>query len=232
MADRYSYLPYVGLSFMLAMAVETYMTKNIRVIFYGIATVAAVACFLQTRAQVDSWQNSETLWSRVISIYPGQEKPHSLRGNYYGKMASRAAEQKDAKSQALFVEKAETDFKIAIELKSSRADVYEGMGNIHGMRGEHLKAIEMYNKAIQIDPVKASVYINRGIGYNMSGDLQRSLKDMDKAVNLDRKPMHLLYRGIAHKLLGDKVAAKADFEAVLQMEPGNKAAMEQLKTLN
>ena len=100
------------------------------------------------------------------------------------------------------------------------------------MRGEHLKAIEMYNKAIQIDPLKASVYINRGIGYNMSGDLQRSLKDMDKAVNLDRKPMHLLYRGIAHKLLGDKVAAKADFEAVLQMEPGNKAAMEQLKTLN
>lgn len=232
MADRYSYLPYVGLSFMLAMAVETYMTKNIRVIFYGIATVAAVACFLQTRAQVDSWQNSETLWSRVISIYPGQEKPHSLRGNYYGKMASRAAEQKDAKSQALFVEKAEADFKIAIELKSPRADVYEGMGNIHGMRGEHLKAIEMYNKAIKIDPLKASVYINRGIGYNMSGDLQRSLKDMDKAVNLDRKPMHLLYRGIAHKLLGDKVVAKADFEAVLQMEPGNKAAMEQLKTLN
>ncbi len=232
MADRYSYLPYVGLSFMLALAVETYIPKNIRVIFYGISAVAAVAWFVQTRAQVDSWQNSETLWGRVISIYPGQEQPHSIRGNYYGKMASRAAEQKDAKAQALFVEKAEADFKKAIELKSSRADVYEGMGNIHGMRGEHLKAIEMYNKAIQIDPAKASVYINRGIGYSMSGDLQRSLKDMDKAVNLDRKPMHLLYRGIAHRSLGDKAAAKADFEAVLIMDPGNKAAMEQLKTLN
>ena len=232
MADRYSYLPYVGLSFMLAMAVETYIPKNIRVIFYGISAVAAVAWFVQTRAQVDSWQNSETLWGRVISIYPGQEQPHSIRGNYYGKMASRAAEQKDAKAQALFVEKAEADFKKAIELKSSRADVYEGMGNIHGMRGEHLKAIEMYNKAIVIDSAKATVYINRGIGYSMSGDLQRSLKDMDKAVNLDRKPMHLLYRGIAHKSLGEKAAAKADLEEVLKMDPGNKAAMEQLKTLN
>jgi len=232
MADRYSYLPYVGLSFMLAMAVETYIPKNIRVIFYGISAVAAVTWFVQTRAQVDSWQNSETLWGRVISIYPGQEQPHSIRGNYYGKMASRAAEQKDAKAQALFVEKAEADFKKAIELKSTRADVYEGMGNIHGMRGEHLKAIEMYNKAIVIDSAKATVYINRGIGYSMSGDLQRSLKDMDKAVNLDRKPMHLLYRGIAHRSLGDKAAAKADFEAVLKMDPGNKAAMEQLKLVN
>ena len=232
MADRYSYLPYVGLSFMMAMAVELYIPKNIRVVFYGLAAVAAVAWFIQTRAQVDSWQNSETLWGRVISIYPGQEQPHSIRGNYYGKMASRAGDQKDAKSQAMFMEKSEADFKKAIELKSTRADVYEGMGNIQGMRGDHLKAIEMYNKAIELDSNKATVYINRGIGFSMSGDLQRSLKDMEKAVELEPKPMHLLYRGMARKSVGDKAAAKADFEAVLKMDPGNKAAMEQLKLLN
>jgi protein O-mannosyl-transferase len=232
MADRYSYLPYVGLSFMMAMAVEMYIPKNIRVVFYGLAAVAAVAWFIQTRAQVDSWQNSETLWGRVISIYPDQEQPHSIRGNYYGKMASGAADQKDAKSQAMFMEKSEADFKKAIELKSTRADVYEGMGNIQGMRGNHIKAIEMYNKAIELDPNKATVYINRGIGFSMSGDLQRSLKDMEKAVELEPKPMHLLYRGMARKSVGDKAAAKADFEAVLKMDPGNKAAMEQLKLLN
>ena len=231
MADRYSYLPYIGLAFMLAMSVETYIPKNIRSVFYGIAGIAAVFWFIQTKTQVDSWQDSETLWARVISIYPGQEQPHSIRGNYYGKMASRAAEKNDIKTQNMYMAKAEADFKRAIELKSTRADVYEGMGNIHGMRNEHAKAIEMYNQAIKFNDKKATVYINRGIAYSLSGNQQSSLKDMEKAAELDPKPMHLLYRGMARKTAGNIAAAKADFEAVLKMDPGNKAAMEQLNAI-
>ena len=231
MADRYSYLPYIGLAFMLAMSVENYIPKNIRSVFYGIAGIAAVFWFIQTKSQVDSWQDSETLWARVISIYPGQEQPHSIRGNYFGKMASRAAEKNDIKTQNMYMAKAEADFKRAIELKSTRADVYEGMGNIHGMRNEHAKAIEMYNQAIKFNDKKATVYINRGIAYSLSGNQQSSLKDMEKAAELDPKPMHLLYRGIARKTAGNIAAAKADFEAVLKMDPGNKAALEQLNAL-
>jgi len=231
MADRYSYLPYIGLAFMLAMSVENYIPKNIRSVFYGIAGIAAVFWFIQTKSQVDSWQDSETLWARVISIYPGQEQPHSIRGNYFGKMASRAAEKNDIKTQNMYMAKAEADFKRAIELKSTRADVYEGMGNIHGMRNEHAKAIEMYNQAIKFNDKKATVYINRGIAYSLSGNQQSSLKDMEKAAELDPKPMHLLYRGIARKTAGNIAAAKADFEAVLKMDPGNKAALEQLNAI-
>jgi tetratricopeptide (TPR) repeat protein len=231
MADRYSYLPYIGLAFMLAMSVENYIPKNIRSVFYGIAGIAAVFWFIQTKSQVDSWQDSETLWARVISIYPGQEQPHSIRGNYFGKMASRAAEKNDIKTQNMYMAKAEADFKRAIELKSTRADVYEGMGNIHGMRNEHAKAIEMYNQAIKFNDKKATVYINRGIAYSLSGNQQSSLKDMEKAAELDPKPMHLLYRGIARKTAGNIAAAKADFEAVLKIDPGNKAALEQLNAI-
>jgi hypothetical protein len=231
MADRYSYLPYIGLAFMLAMSVENYIPKSIRSVFYGIAGIAAVFWFIQTKSQVDSWQDSESLWARVISIYPGQEQPHSIRGNYFGKMASRAAEKNDIKTQNMYMAKAEADFKRAIELKSTRADVYEGMGNIHGMRNEHAKAIEMYNQAIKFNDKKATVYINRGIAYSLSGNQQSSLKDMEKAAELDPKPMHLLYRGIARKTAGNIAAAKADFEAVLKMDPGNKAALEQLNAI-
>jgi tetratricopeptide (TPR) repeat protein len=146
-------------------------------------------------------------------------------------MASRAAEKNDIKTQNMYMAKAEADFKRAIELKSTRADVYEGMGNIHGMRNEHAKAIEMYNQAIKFNDKKATVYINRGIAYSLSGNQQSSLKDMEKAAELDPKPMHLLYRGIARKTAGNIAAAKADFEAVLKMDPGNKAALEQLNAI-
>lgn len=231
MADRYTYLPYVGLAFMLAMLVETYVAKNIKIIFYGLAGLASIVWIFQTRVQSDVWQNSETLWGRVIALYPNEEQPLSIRGNYYGKMSGRAAAAGDAKTQQIYMDKAAADFQAAIALNSTRADVFEGMGNIYGMRQEHPKAIDMYNKAIQLKPDKASVYVNRGIALSLMGKTQESLKDMEKAVELDPKPTHLLYRGIARQSVGDNAAAKADYEAVLKIDPGNKQAEERLKTI-
>jgi tetratricopeptide (TPR) repeat protein len=216
---------------MLAMLIETYIPKNFKVILYGVSAATAILWFIQTRSQVDVWQDSESLWGRVISLYPNEEQPYSIRGHYYGKRSSKAAEINDQKALQMYMGKAEADFRKAIELKSQRADVYEGMGNINGMRNEHKKAIEMYNEAIKFDPKKASVYINRGIALSMSGEKEKSLRDMEKAAELDPKPMHLLYRGIARQSVGNTAAARADYEAVLKLDPGNKAAMEQLKTL-
>jgi len=229
MADRYSYLPYLGLAFMLAMLSETYLPKQFRYGVYGLAGIAAIAWLVQTRLQVDTWQDSEMLWGTVIKHYPSQEQPHSIRGNYFGKMASRAQAMGDAKLQQAYIAKAAADFETAIKLQSTRADVYEGMGNIHGMRGENDMALKMYNKAIELNPKKATVYINRGIVYSLLGDQNASLRDMDKAVQLEPKPTHLLYRGIAKQTASDVVGAKADFEAVLKLEPGNKQAEERLR---
>jgi tetratricopeptide (TPR) repeat protein len=231
MADRYSYLPYVGFAFMLAMLVETYLPKSIKYGIYGISAIAALFWMTSTKSQVDSWQDSEALWGKVISTYPNQEQPHSIRGNFYGKMASRSIEQKNPQKQQEYMNKAAEDFQIAIKLKSERPDVYEGMGNIFGMRGDNQKALEMYSLAIKYNPNKATIYINRGIAYSFKGDLQASLKDMEKAVQLEPKPNHIFYRGIARQRVGDLAGAKADYENVLKLDPGNKQATEQLKTI-
>jgi hypothetical protein len=231
MADRYSYLPYVGFAFMLAMLVETYLPKSIKYVIYGISAIAALFWMTSTKSQVDSWQDSEALWGKVISTYPNQEQPHSIRGNFYGKMASRSIEQKNLQKQQEYMNKAAEDFQIAIKLKSERPDVYEGMGNIFGMRGDNQKALEMYSLAIKYNPNKATIYINRGIAYSFKGDLQASLKDMEKAVQLEPKPNHIFYRGIARQRVGDLAGAKADYENVLKLDPGNKQATEQLKTI-
>jgi hypothetical protein len=231
MADRYSYLPYFGLAFMLAMFVEQYLPKNIKTGVYGLAAVACIAWLVQTRIQVDTWQNSEKLWGTVIGYFPNEEQPYSIRGNYYGKMASFAASKGDANGQKTYMDKAAADFQKAIQLNSKRADVFEGMGNIHGMRGEHPKALEMYNKAILYNPAKATAFVNRGIAYSLLGDQKASLNDMDTAVKLDPKPTHLLYRGIGRQTLGDNVGARADYEAVLKQEPGNKMATERLGSI-
>ena len=229
-ADRYTYLPYVGLSFIIALLIQK-LSRDIRYIAFFIAGAIAIIWFLQTRSQVDKWQNSDTLLSQVIELYPNAEQAYSIRGNYYGKQAGIFSMKGDTAMQRRYMEKAEQDFNKAIQLQSNRVDVYEGMGNIQGMRGNRNEALKMYNKAIELDPQRSSSYINRGVTYDISGNFQEALKDFSKAIELDTKPVHFLYRGMLREKTGDKEGAKADYRRVLQLAPNNGEAAKRLRAL-
>ena len=231
MADRYSYLPYFGVAFLVAMLIEK-CAKPIRYGLYGLALVGSLVWFEQTRTQVDVWQNSDTLWTQVITQYPYSEQAYSIRGNYYGKQASAAQIKQDLALQRTYLEKAEADFRSAIANNTQRADVFEGLGNIEGMRGQAEKALQLYNKAIELNPQKATVFINRGISYNQLGNLQKSWEDMNAAVMLDGRPLHILYRAMAYESLGNIEAAKQDYQAILKLEPNNTEAKKRLNLLN
>jgi len=203
MADRYTYLPYLGVAFLLSSATSGWLEKMGNMAIYIISAL----------------------------LLAKQEQPYSIRGNYYGKMASKSQEKQDFSKQIFYIEKAAADFGMAITLQSKRADVFEGMGNIFGMRSKPDSAIVMYNQAIQLDPKKASVYINRGIAKSLLGRNQESLQDMIYATQLEPKPIHILYRGIAKQSNGDIQGAKTDYQEVLRLEPGNKQAIDQLNKL-
>jgi protein O-mannosyl-transferase len=229
-ADRYTYLPFVGLSFIIALLI-TKLPQTIRYTALGMAAVLAIMWLVQTRIQVDKWQNSDTLLSQVIKRYPDAEQAYSIRGNYYGKQAGVSAMKGDTAMQRRYVEKAEQDFSKAIQLQSSRVDVYEGMGNVYGMKGNRNEALEMYNKAIALDPKRSSSYVNRGVIYDIAGNYEQALKDFSKAIELDANPVHFLYRGMLKEKYGDKEGAKADYHRVLQVAPNNGEAAKRLKAL-
>lgn len=231
MADRYTYLPYLGVAFLLSSATSGWLEKMGNMAIYMISALLLLVLGYLSFYQIKSWKDSESLWGQVITLYPKQEQPYSIRGNYYGKMASKSQEKQDFSKQIFYIEKAAADFGMAITLQSKRADVFEGMGNIFGMRSKPDSAIVMYNQAIQLDPKKASVYINRGIAKSLLGRNQESLQDMIFATQLEPKPIHILYRGIAKQSNGDIQGAKTDYQEVLRLEPGNKQAIDQLNKL-
>ena len=227
MADRYSYLPYLGFAFVLAYLIEK-LPEQIKYIFYGLSIFAAMIWLIQTRTQVDTWQDSEALWTQVIKYYPEAEQAYSIRGNYYGKQVETA---KDSATRNDLIRKAEHDFRKAIQFESTRADVYEGLGNIESMKGNIDEALGLYNEAIKYNPGKATVYINRGVTYSMKGDFQAALADMTKAVELDPNPTHILYRGIAKQSLGDVEGAKTDYREVIRLAPKLEEAQKRLSAL-
>ncbi|HET6766768.1 MAG TPA: tetratricopeptide repeat protein, partial [Chitinophagaceae bacterium] len=229
-ADRYTYLPFVGLSLIVALLIQK-LPRNIRYVAMGMTALTAIIWLLQTRSQVDKWQNSDTLLSQVITRYPLAEQAYSIRGNYYGKQAGIFAMKGDTAMQRRYIEKAEQDFTKAIQLQSNRVDVYEGMGNIQGMKGNRDEALNMYNKAIELDPKRSSAYVNRGVTYDLSGNYQEALKDFSKAIELDTRPVHFLYRGMLRQKVGDIEGAKTDYRRVLQIAPNNDEAAKRLEAL-
>ncbi|RWS29408.1 heat shock protein 70 (HSP70)-interacting-like protein [Leptotrombidium deliense] len=102
-------------------------------------------------------------------------------------------------------------------------------GNEWFKKGNYKQAIEHYSNAITFDGNnevlfgnRAQCYINLNMLHEAEADCSHALRINDKFVK------GYFRRGIARKLLNKHVDAYSDFNTVLQMEPNNKQAREEL----
>jgi tetratricopeptide (TPR) repeat protein len=219
MADRYSYLAYVGLAFIPAMLIEEQVSKK-RIPLFVLSGCFIILMMVLSNKQTVVWRNSETLWNNVIELYPKEETSRSIRGIYYRKRSVRAT---NARERKLYDEKSLADLKIAISLRTKRADVYESAGCIYGSKGEFNIALQCLDKAIQIKPEKGSAYFNRGLTYgNLNrneeaiNDYSTSLKyQPEKAVEIINNRSNLLL------LTGRYKEAISDFDYLLKADRNN-----------
>ena len=178
MADRYTYLPYIGLAFIPAMLIgDKVMLKRIPIFVF--TCVFIIVMIFLARRQTSVWRNSETLWSKVIDKYPSMETARSIRGIYWEKKAEKAP---NAQTQNYFEDKAFEDFKIAIKAGTPRADVYEGAGCIYGKWGDLNNALFCFNNAIRLKPQKGSAYFNRALTLSKLNNNEGAIKDYNLAL--------------------------------------------------
>lgn len=222
MANRYTYLPYLGLAFIVGMGASYWIKQRpaMRPVFMVTLGILALVWSSLTWQRIEVWQNTETLWSSVIEQFPDQEHPYSLRGNYYGKLSRTAFNQEQ---KQVLLQKAMADFNRAVELGSTRPQVYEGMGNVYGSLGQPQKALEAYQQAIRLAPNEGSLYINRAIAHSMLGNSEQALADYQQALALlpQRAGFICLNRGILYVERGAFQEALADFNIATQQLPNN-----------
>lgn len=180
-ADRYSYLPYIGLAFIVAMVIAGRPGGVLKKILIAGSMVFIVVLWFLTVRQADVWQNTETLWTDVAGKYPEAETPRASRGKYYTRKALQAVSVAD---KAFFEEKAMADFAVAVKGKTKNADVYEGMGYLYASRGDYKNALEYLNRAIMINPGKGSAYYNRALVWESLNKPDEAIADYTTALRL------------------------------------------------
>ncbi|MEL6863330.1 MAG: tetratricopeptide repeat protein [Bacteroidota bacterium] len=209
-ADRFTYIPYLGLFFMVAWGYD-YLSKRYGEYQIMLAGGLGFYCLLFayiSRQQVAVWENGGTLWTNVLKYYKDVALPHGNRGHYY-----RGLKQFD---------KAIRDYSEAIRLAPGKAAPYNSLGKTYFDSGNAQQAVFNYNKAIEIEPEEAEFHVNRGAAYGMLNQYDKALADLDEAERIDPEFKNTyLNRSLVHTFIQEYEKALEDHNKYLALNPYN-----------
>jgi tetratricopeptide (TPR) repeat protein len=140
LADRYTYLPSIGIAIMLAWGIpllfqHEYIRKNI-LFPAGIACLTILA--ILTWQQCGYWKNNPALFNHALHVTKDNYLAHNARGITYGELGQ--------------YQMAIEDFNKAISLKQDYADAYFNRGYAYTKLGQYQRAIKDYDEVIHLKP--------------------------------------------------------------------------------
>ena len=207
-ADRYTYLPQIGLYLMLTWAAADLCAgwRHRRVVLGGLAAVILAALMFCARAQTACWRNSESLWTHTLACTTDNLVAH----NNFG----------DALFNKGQVDEAITHYQKALQIKPDYADAHNNLGNALLQKGRVDEAITHYQKALQITPDFAEAHYNLGNALLQKGDVDEAITHYQKAlqINPDNAEAHDNF-GMALLKMGRVDEAITHFQKGLQIEP-------------
>jgi len=207
LADRFTYIPYMGLIFIVVYAAERIYERkpsNQKIVVYGFSAIMLLFIFLTFR-QNQIWRNSDILWTHVLKYHDNTSLPYRNRANYRRDQGR--------------IEEALADYNAAIKLKPDAA-LYNSRAKLYFNQQKYQQAMEDYNRAIALDKTKGEYFINRGAVYALTGAFQEALQDFNKGLELT--PDHAngyKNRSLVYQSLQQWDNAYNDVEKYLTMHP-------------
>ena len=203
MADRYIYLPSIGISIMLAWGVPLlFQSENTRkkILFTAAITFLATLALI-TWKQCGFWKNSVELLNHALYVRNDVYVVHDCLG------LALFAEGKS--------EEAINHFNQALLLKSDYANSYYNRGVVYSTSGQYEKSVQDFNETIHLKPDYIPAYYNRGMAYSKIGQYQLAIKDYSEIIRL--KPDYAeaynnrgaVYLSLGNNELGCQDARKA-----------------------
>ncbi|MEY2489098.1 MAG: protein O-mannosyl-transferase [Verrucomicrobiota bacterium] len=203
-ADRYAYLPQIGLYLLLTWAVADLCAKwrYRRLILSTLSIILLAALTFVARTQASYWQNSQTLWTHAIACTSDNAMAHTNLGHaFYEKrmMGEALVHYRNAlqidPNQALahsalglaLLETGRPDESVshllrALEINPNFADAHYNLGNTFMQIGQANEAVTHFRRALEINPDDIEALNN--MAWMLATWPEAGIRDGNKAVEL------------------------------------------------
>src|SRR5437588_1514714 len=213
MADRYFYLPSIGLFIALAFGLAD-VAKSWRVAPALSATIAGVTVLVLTtlaNAQIQRWHDSFTLFEHTLAVTPPNlriENSLALAMGASGKYDEAAAH-----------------FEKTLQIDPNFYDGLVGMGVTRAFQGRMPEAIGYFQAAIRSQPDTPKAHVQLALALWKQNNDQAAFEEMQRASQLAPNDADIRADfGLALELVGQIPEAIEQLHEALRMNPNNAEA--------
>jgi len=197
-ADRYMYIPMVGLLIMLA------WTAPAKPVYATAGVIACIAAAAVAWAQIGYWQNSETVFRRALEVTTGNYLAHYSLGVVYGASPDRTAE-------------AISEYQQALQIRPQHVDALINLGALLAKSGRLPEAISRYQEVLRIQPDNVMAHNNLGAALARTpGHLPEAIAQYEAAQRArPGDPAVITNLTAAQKELGDTYARAGQWQQAI-----------------
>ena len=175
MADRYMYLPMIGLLIIFVLAVKDIISNRpgLKVFATVLSGVALFSLVILTRVQVRYWQNGITLFEHTLKV----TKDNAPAEYHYGYALL---------DEGRFDEAIEHMSK-SVQLRPTSLDARRGLGIALLKKGKCDEAIECFNEILERNKDYAAAYYYLAIAAGIQERYEDAIKNLEAALKIDPK---------------------------------------------
>ena len=190
MADRYLYIPGIGLFMLLGWSIPNWTSQKPvgKIIVCGTAGLVLIACAWRSADQVACWKSSETLFRHALAVTRDNGLAHYCLGNALG--------------QAGRHEEAIEQYEQVLRITPDNFDGHHELAGTLARLGRLAEAIRHWERALQIKPNSAEAHYDLGVALEHVGKPDEAMEHYEQALRF--KPDY----AEAHYQLGLLLAAR------------------------
>ena len=214
-ADRFAYVPLIGLFMIVAWGVPEIIAKyHYKRIVLIIGAFVVLSAFMTcTWFQVRHWQNGVTLFTHNLNVTHNNSLAHYELGNaleqqgnfekallhYFKALAINPnyAEAHNHLGHNLARQKKYKDaiyhYNEALRIKPTYTEAHNNLGTVLAYQGNFKEAVYHFNKALESNPKYAGAYYNLGKLYANHGKIEKAILLYQKALKLNPENTQALY---------------------------------------
>ena len=243
MADRYAYIPLIGIFVMIAFSVEEWVrAKNFGLWPCIPAAAVLIALAAVTHRQIEYWQSNTELWAHALAVTQNNFVAEDNLGGALileGKEdeahehfeAAARINPRDPMSRSNLgtydqnhgrMREAEANYQAAVDLTSDPsllAPTYANLGAAQFAQGEDEKASQNFEKSLQYNPGQFRAWIGLGQLARKQGKLQEAINDFSHSVEAQPTGQGFLELGRTLAQAGRNAEALQAYEQALRISP-------------